>query len=130
MLAGTFNLVMAERLVRKVCDHCKAQINIKDDPKLSYAKESFRNFDKELLKKEVVSRNISEQQRNTFINDGLVTVGTGKDPQTGVVCPICEGTGYKGRVGLFEMMDFDEEIKNLILDGKSAFEIENYALSK
>ena len=130
MLAGTFNLVMAERLVRKVCDHCKAQTNIKDDPKFSYAKESFRNFDKELLKKEVVSRNISEEQRNAFINDGLVTVGTGKDPQTWWVCPICEGTGYKGRVGLFEMMDFDEEIKNLILDGKSAFEIENHALSK
>lgn len=130
MLAGTFNLVMAERLVRKVCDHCKAKVTLKDDPKLSYAKESFRNFDKEQLKKEVMSRNISEQQRNEFINDGMVTIGTGKDPETGAVCPICEGTGYKGRVGLFEMMDFDEEIKNLILDGKSAFEIENHALSK
>ena len=82
MLAGTFNLVMAERLVRKVCDHCKAQTNIKDDPKFSYAKESFRNFDKELLKKEVISRNITEQTRNEFINDGMVTMGTGKDPQT------------------------------------------------
>ena len=130
MLAGTFNLVMAERLVRKVCDHCKNKVSIKDDPKFSYARESFRNFDKELLKKEVVSRNISEQQWNDFINDGFVSIGTGKDPQTGWVCPICEGSGYKGRVGLFEMLDFDEEVKNLILNDKSAFEIENYALSK
>ena len=130
MLAGTFNLVMAERLVRKVCEHCKTKVAIKDDPKLNYAKESFRNFDKELLKKEVVSRNISEQQWNDFINDGLVTLGTGKDPQTGWVCPVCGGSGYKGRVGLFEMLDFDEEVKNLILNDKSAFEIENYALSK
>jgi type II secretory ATPase GspE/PulE/Tfp pilus assembly ATPase PilB-like protein len=83
MLAGTFNLVMAERLVRKVCDHCKNKVSIKDDPKFSYARESFRNFDKELLKKEVVSRNISEQQWNDFINDGFVSIGTGKDPQTG-----------------------------------------------
>ena len=130
MVAGTFNLVMAERLARKVCDHCKNKVSIKDDPRFSYAKESFRNFDKELLKKEVVSRNISEQQWNDFINDGLVTIGTGKDPQTGWVCPVCGGSGYKGRVWLFEMLDFDEEIKNLILNDKSAFEIENYALSK
>lgn len=74
MLAGTFNLVMAERLVRKVCDHCKAQVNIKEDPKFNYAKESFRNFDKELLKKEVMSRNISEQQWNDFINNGMVSI--------------------------------------------------------
>ena len=73
MLAGTFNLVMAERLVRTVCDHCKAQVSIKEDPKFAYAKESFRNFDKELLKKEVVSRNITEKEWNDFINDGLVT---------------------------------------------------------
>ena len=74
MLAGTFNLVMAERLVRKVCDHCKAQVNIKEDTKFNYAKESFRNFDKELLKKEVMSRNISEQQWNDFINNGMVSI--------------------------------------------------------
>ena len=74
MLAGTFNLVMAERLVRKVCDHCKTQVSIKEDPKYIYAKESFRNFDKDLLQKEVVSRKITEKQRNDFINDGLVTV--------------------------------------------------------
>ena len=82
MLAGTFNLVMAERLARKVCEHCKSRISVKDDPKFAYAKESFRNFDKELLKKEVISRNITEQTRNEFINDGMVTMGTGKDPQT------------------------------------------------
>jgi type II secretory ATPase GspE/PulE/Tfp pilus assembly ATPase PilB-like protein len=69
MLAGTFNLVMAERLVRKVCEHCKAQVSIKEDPKFLYAKESFRNFDKEQLKKEVISRNISEKQWNDFINE-------------------------------------------------------------
>ncbi len=129
MLAGTFNLVMAERLVRKGCPHCKAQKSIKDDPKFIYAKESFRNFDKEQLKKEVLSRNITEKQWNDFINEWLVEIGTGKDPQTGETCPICWWSGYKGRLGLFEMLDFDEEVKNLILEWKSAFEVENYALS-
>jgi len=30
MIVGTFNLVMAQRLARKVCDHCKSKVNIKE----------------------------------------------------------------------------------------------------
>jgi type IV pilus assembly protein PilB len=74
MLVGTFNLVMAERLARRVCKQCSTQVSAKDDPQYIYARESFRNFDKELLKKEVMSRNITEQQWNDFINDGKVTI--------------------------------------------------------
>jgi type IV pilus assembly protein PilB len=37
---------------------------------------------------------------------------------------------YSWRVALFEMMDYTDDIKNLILQWKSAFEIEQYALSK
>ena len=48
---------MAERLIRRVCDHCKIQTSVKDDPKYKYAKESFRNFEKEALKKEVENDN-------------------------------------------------------------------------
>jgi len=80
---------MAERLVRKVCDHCKIQTSVQDNPKYKFAKESLRNFNKEALKKEIISRNINQQQRNDFINNGLIYVGSGKDPVTGEVCPVC-----------------------------------------
>lgn len=130
MLVGTFNLVMAERLIRRVCDHCKIQTSVKDDPKYRVAKESFRNFDKEALKKEILSRGINQQQRNDFINNGLIHVGSGKDPATGDKCPICWGTWYKGRVGLFEMMDYTDEIKSMLLEGKSAFDVEHIALQR
>lgn len=130
MLVGTFNLVMAERLIRKVCDHCKIQTSVKDDPKYFFAKESFRNFEKEALKKEIISRGINQQQRNDFINNGLIYVGSGKNPDTGDVCPICWGSGYKGRIGLFEMMDYTDEIKNSLLEWKSAFEVESIALKR
>ena len=82
MVVGTFNLVMAERLIRRVCDHCKTQISVKDDPKYIFAKESFRNFDKEALKKEIISRGINQKQRNDFINESAIYIGTGKDPTT------------------------------------------------
>ncbi len=130
MLVGTFNLVMAERLIRRVCDHCKIQTSVKDDPKYKYAKESFRNFDKEALKKEILSRGINQQQRNDFINNAMIYTGSGKDPVTGEKCPICGWTWYKGRVGLFEMMDYTDEIKNMLLDGKSSFEVESIALQR
>lgn len=130
MLVGTFNLVMAERLVRRVCEHCKIQTSVKDNPKYKFAKESFRNFEKEALKNEILSREINQQQWNDFINNAMIYTGSGKDPATGEVCPVCGGSGYKGRIGLFEMMDYTEEIKNMLLDEKSAFEVENVALQR
>ena len=130
MLVGTFNLVMAERLTRKVCTNCKAQISAIDNPKYIFAKESFRNFDKDALKKEILSRGITQQQRDDFINNAMVYIGTGKDPISGEKCPLCWWSGYKGRVGLFEMMDYTDEIKNLLLEGKSSFEVESVALQK
>ncbi|MEI6672577.1 MAG: hypothetical protein WCL02_04450 [bacterium] len=82
MLVGTFNLVMAERLIRRVCDHCKIQTSIQDDPKYKFAKESFRNFDKEALKKEILSRGIDQQQWDNFTNNAIMYTGSGKDPIT------------------------------------------------
>ena len=76
MLVGTFNLVMAERLVRRVCDYCKIQTSVKDNPQYVFAKESFRNFEKEALKKEILSRGINQQQRNDFINNAMIYVGS------------------------------------------------------
>jgi len=89
MLAGTFNLVLAERLARKVCQHCKSTKTISDDPKFLYAKDSFKNFNQDLLKKEILARNITQEQRDDFIQKGIMTFGTGKDPETGETCPIC-----------------------------------------
>jgi len=43
-------------------------------------------------------------------------------------CPICNGTGYKGRVGLYEVMPVKEEIKELILSRSSTSEIKKEAI--
>lgn len=130
MIVGTFNLVMAERLARKVCDHCNVQTSVKNDPKYKYARDSFRNFDKEALKKEILSRGINQQQWNDFITNAVISIGSGKDALTGERCKKCWWSGYKWRVGLFEMMDYTDEIKNLLLEGKSSFEIEIIALQR
>ncbi len=128
MLAGTFNVVMAERLARKVCYNCKQITSVKWTPQHRFAVESFRNILPEALKKEILKRNITQEQRNLFINEWVIMKGTGKDPKTGWVCPVCNGSWCKWRIWLFEMMDYTDDLKSLLLAGKSAFEVEDYAL--
>jgi type IV pilus assembly protein PilB len=43
-------------------------------------------------------------------------------------CDICSGTGYKGRIGLYEVLEIDEDIKDLILSGASAYELTEKAI--
>ena len=43
-------------------------------------------------------------------------------------CSICNGTGYKGRAGLYEVMEVDDEIRELILIGASAVELKKKAI--
>ncbi|HEY6273069.1 MAG TPA: type IV-A pilus assembly ATPase PilB [Terriglobales bacterium] len=43
-------------------------------------------------------------------------------------CPVCNGTGYKGRAGLYEVMEVDDEMRELILIGASAVELKKKAI--
>jgi type IV pilus assembly protein PilB len=50
--------------------------------------------------------------------------------QTGKGCATCNNTGYKGRTGLYEVMEVDEEIKELVLVGASAVELKKKAIER
>ncbi|HEV7522621.1 MAG TPA: type IV-A pilus assembly ATPase PilB [Candidatus Angelobacter sp.] len=45
-------------------------------------------------------------------------------------CAICNGTGYKGRAGLYEVMEVDDEVRELILIGASAVELKKKAIER
>jgi type IV pilus assembly protein PilB len=45
-------------------------------------------------------------------------------------CTTCNGTGYKGRTGLYEVMEVDDEIRELILIGASAVELKKKAMER
>jgi type IV pilus assembly protein PilB len=49
-------------------------------------------------------------------------------PQRGRGCEKCNNTGYKGRVGLYEVMDVTDELRELILVGASAQELRRKAI--
>ena len=54
--------------------------------------------------------------------DGHAEAGTG--------CERCNSTGYKGRVGLYEVMEITEELRELILVGASALELKRKAVEE
>ncbi len=130
MLAGTFNLVIAQRLGRKVCDTCRVEHNIKEEDSEIYHNmlEALSTMGPEALKKEIVSRSISKENWQKFSKEGIVYKGSGKID--GKQCPDCGWNGSKWRVWLYEMMEYDDYFKEMVLIWKSALELENYALDK
>jgi type IV pilus assembly protein PilB len=66
----------------------------------------------------------------------LVKIGFGPEdaasvtPSKGRGCDKCNNTGYKGRVGLYEVMEVDDEIKELILVGASGLELRRKAVER
>jgi type IV pilus assembly protein PilB len=65
----------------------------------------------------------------TFIDAGFSTEDAeGVVSYKGVGCDVCNKTGYKGRVALYEVMPIKEEIKELILQGASVFDIKKQAI--
>jgi len=43
-------------------------------------------------------------------------------------CVVCNSTGYKGRTGLYEVMEIDDDIRELVLVGASAVELKKKAI--
>jgi len=96
LIGATMNAVIAQRLVRKLCVHCRQ----------SYEAS---NEEKTLL----------EQPQETSV--------TLYQPQG---CALCDGTGYRGRIGLFETLWFDETLSKIVSKGCSEEELEIVAISK
>ena len=66
--------------------------------------------------------------------EGLVEVGFSKEEAgslklyKGRGCTTCNNTGYKGRVGLYEVMEISDELRELIIIGASAMELRRKAI--
>ncbi|MFN8652351.1 MAG: type IV-A pilus assembly ATPase PilB [Gemmatimonadales bacterium] len=96
-VASAVNLVVAQRLVRRICKECKAPHTYTDA---------------ELA---ALGDNIEEYRKIQYMK------GTG--------CDTCNGTGYKGRAGLYEVMSLSPELRRLILRGGSVAEIRDQAVA-
>jgi type IV pilus assembly protein PilB len=98
LVTASLNSVVAQRLVRKVCNDCRIEFDV--SPQV-------------LIDLGVPPKEISEF---------AVYKGSGNG------CKACLGTGYKGRIAVFEVMLITEELKDFILSGASATEIKREAI--
>jgi len=94
-IASSVNLIVAQRLARRLCEHCKAP---------------------------------DELAREALIAEGFTDddVSAGLQVFKPVGCDKCT-QGYKGRVGLFEVMPVSEAMGRLIMDGANAMHIRDQA---
>jgi len=114
LVASTVNIVLAQRLVRKICKHCI--MSYKLDKKA--IQDLSDQLDIKKLIKMLQEQEIIENDQKK-INNLLFFKGKG--------CKKCGNTGYKGRLGIYEVLEVSEEIKELILNKASAAEIDKKA---
>jgi type IV pilus assembly protein PilB len=93
LVTGALNLVLAQRLARKVCNDCKAPIQVEP--------AALREI------------GFSEEQ----IKVAQLVRGKG--------CSTCGGSGYKGRVALYEVMPMTDALKEMVLQGCSTAELKD-----
>jgi type II secretory ATPase GspE/PulE/Tfp pilus assembly ATPase PilB-like protein len=110
LIASSVNLVVALRLVRKICDHCKE----------SYIPTA---AELELLQLgETVTSFMQEISGNENIKKLRLYRGAG--------CKVCRNSGYSGRGGIFEILEVNEEIRLLITKKSSAEVINDKAVEQ
>ncbi len=96
LVASAVNLVLAQRLVRRVCNECKV---------------------------------VEQVPPETLLDLGVLDEELGSfECYHGTGCPVCNDTGYRGRIALYEVMPLHDQIRELVLMGASAAEIKKESI--
>ena len=103
-ISSTLATTVSQRLVRRLCPECKKE-------------RAYREDEKEIINK------ICEKYGKKIDFDNLKTYDA-------VGCEHCNHSGYYGRIGIFEVLDITDEIKELIVKGASTIEIRKKALEQ
>jgi type IV pilus assembly protein PilB len=103
LLASTLMLVMAQRLARRICVACRE--SAEPEPRVLAALRARPDF-----------------TRTVEVLQGQGVLGKGSDPFAGVRmfrgkgCAQCQGSGFRGRIGVFELFEIEEEMRRLIME--------------
>jgi type IV pilus assembly protein PilB len=107
LLSSTLNLVIAQRLVRKVCSSCVKS-------------EKLSALHKETITKQLAMFGVPPKKRAKLIP---------KESYHGQGCKVCEGSGFSGQIGIFEIMVVDDKIRAMITEATPAGEIRKMAMN-
>lgn len=106
LIASSINVVIAQRLVRRVCVNCRESYSL--------------DFNK--LKKNLPPQIVDYLAKEKKEGDDEVRLYRGKG------CRECSFTGYKGRLGIFEVLELKDNIRELIMRNANAEEIKEAAI--
>lgn len=105
LVASALNAVIGQRIARRVCPTCKEE----------YEPEA------------AVAQDIRQVLGNLLPADKPITLYRGKGSSDGQPCQVCGGSGYLGRVGIFEVFPVTDAISKLVLQRAPMAEIEKLA---
>ncbi len=100
LITSSLNAVVGQRLCRKICEKCRQEASLKPE-------------DLEVVKTEIDA--LPEPEKAAAKKGGKFYVGKG--------CDACGSSGYKGRIGIYEVLNMSEPIKQLTLKHASTSEI-------
>lgn len=114
LVGFTANVIVAQRLVRKICENCKKEYTLDKSEQQSLDKLiSSKNF------KEIVNKSGYAIKENKL--DKIIFY-------RGAGCHRCNHSGYKGRVGIYEVMDIGKELVKKINERATADVIRDIAI--
>jgi type IV pilus assembly protein PilB len=118
LLSSTLNAVLAQRLVRKICEECKTEYEPPEEveEKVRDILDPVKNNKVIMSKDPEVAKIIKTLDEEDF----KLYKGQG--------CDACGQSGYKGRIGIFELLRMDEKIAALTVDNSPADIIEKQAI--
>jgi len=130
-VSSALNLVLEQRLLRRICGNCKVKYD-PDDIELEAAKvkrtSTFRElrFTEEALQG---AKGRATKEAAPFLQNLSLDTKIGDVPFfKGTGCEQCNGTGLKGRQGLYEVMFMTPKLRKLILQNVGAAEIKDGAI--
>jgi type IV pilus assembly protein PilB len=98
LVASSISLIAAQRLVRKICEHCK--------------------------------------EAHPLTQPALIEMGFAPDvaatvvPQRGRGCGRCGGSGYRGRLGVFEVMEISDRLRQMVMANAGVLELKQCAIDE
>ncbi len=114
LIASTVNIIVAQRLVRRICKNCIMSYKLTADME----KELKETFDIPELMKALAKHGAISSAKES-LSSMLFYKGKG--------CKQCGNSGYKGRIGIYEVLEVTEKMGELILKRASAEEINKQA---
>ncbi len=108
LLTAAVNLIIAQRLSRRLCPYCKQPSKPSPDA-IKKVKEAFKVF-----------KPYEGFDTSIFTDPKFYVAKEGG-------CEECEGQGYKGRIGIYEILVMSEPIKKAILEGMPSLEVQRVA---